>query len=233
VARTAPFSRIVGKETPLVRVFDQHVDGETELIAGGVGAAHDHRFDHHHEFLGRQLVARFFGRDEVGQQIVAWLAAAICDEAARVGVEFVLRGHDGRHVDLEVVVEDAQHVGCPTTEQFPIGLRGAEQFTDDGDRVRLADVGCHVAGSRRCDPVDEAVYDIAHGRTQRVGGENAGATSRRRRTWVSPSADRIDSRRRILNSGVASADISTTSGTALCQRLSRSTATTSSYRSTE
>ena len=60
-------------------------------------------------------------------------------------------------------------------------------------------------------------------------GEKAGATKRRRRTWVSPSADSMDSRRRARNSGVMSGFNSTMRPTALCQRLSRNMATTSSY----
>ena len=59
-------------------------------------------------------------------------------------------------------------------------------------------------------------------------GENALPTSRRSRVCSSPSADRIDVRRRARYTGSVMPDISMICDVALCQRLSRSIATTSS-----
>ena len=59
-------------------------------------------------------------------------------------------------------------------------------------------------------------------------GENALPTRRRSRVCSSPSADRIDVRRRARYSGSVMPDISMIFDVALCQRLSRSIATTSS-----
>ena len=61
-------------------------------------------------------------------------------------------------------------------------------------------------------------------------GLNAGATSRRSRTCSGPSADRIEfCRGRLLYSSLSVGCDSEINPTALNQRLSRSTATTSSY----
>ena len=59
-------------------------------------------------------------------------------------------------------------------------------------------------------------------------GEKARPTSRRNRVCSSPSADRIEVRRRARYCGSVMPDISMIRDVALCQRLSRSMATTSS-----
>ena len=63
-------------------------------------------------------------------------------------------------------------------------------------------------------------------------GENDLATRRRSRVCTSPSADRIDTRRLSRKSRSVIPIISGIFEVALCQRLSRSTATTSAYCST-
>ena len=60
-------------------------------------------------------------------------------------------------------------------------------------------------------------------------GENDGATKRRSRVCTSPSADKIDSRRRSLRRGSLTPKASAARAAALCQRLSRKMATQSSY----
>jgi hypothetical protein len=71
--------RLLGQQLPLVRVVGEEGDGAAELVAGRVGAADDDGLDHHHELLGRELVALLLGRDEVGEEIVGRLRATVGD----------------------------------------------------------------------------------------------------------------------------------------------------------
>src|SRR3546814_16443693 len=48
---------------PLVGVFCEEGDGAGELVAGGVGAGHEHGFGHHDELVGAEPVAFFFDGD--------------------------------------------------------------------------------------------------------------------------------------------------------------------------
>ncbi len=147
----------------------QQPDGTTQLVAGRVGAADDHGVDHHHQLVGTEAVAFLLGRDQVGDQVVLGIVAAVGDQATRVLVEFGLSSLD--HVEFleHVAVEDAQHVFGETREELPVRSRCAEELADDRDRVRLADVDRDVGSARRRDCIDEFVDHLADERPQPVG----------------------------------------------------------------
>ena len=160
---------LVGEQLPLLGVVGEQGDGAAELVARRVGAADDDRLHHHHQLVRRQPVALLLGRDQVGEQVLGRLVAAIGDQLPRVLVELVLGGGDDRQVLVEVAVEDAQHVGGPPAEQLPVLLRRAEQLADDGDRIRLADVDGEVGAPGRGDGIDQPADHLTHERPQPVG----------------------------------------------------------------
>ena len=129
-------------------------DRAAELIASGVGAANDHRVDHHQQFFGVKFVAIFFGRDQVGQQVFARVVAPLRDHLHRVLIQFAARRLDDVEFVKHVGVEHAENVFSPAGEQLPIFFWRTEQFTDDRNGIWLGDVGDDVGRARRCHRVD-------------------------------------------------------------------------------
>ncbi len=158
-----------GEERPLVGVLGEQRDGARQLVAGGVGARHQHRLGQHRHLVGREPVSVLLDGDEVAQEIVSGIGPALCDQVAHVGVELLTGALNERQVLGQVVVEDAEDVRGPGREQLPVLGRRAEQLADDGDRVGLADVGHELALAARDDAVDQLADHGLHGGPEPVG----------------------------------------------------------------
>ena len=99
----------------------------------------------------------------------AWVGPARRDHVAHVRGELVARPHNERQVLGQVVVENAEDVAGPTREELPVLGRGAEEFADDRDGVRLADVRHQFALAVGHQAVDQFAHHSTHGGTEAIG----------------------------------------------------------------
>ena len=152
----------LGQHRPLLGVMCKEGKRAPELISRCVGTADDDGVHHHDELVSAQAIARLLHSDQVGEQVVGWLVASVCDERAGVLVELLLRSHDEVQLAGHIDGEDLENVVGPPAEQLPVLLRRTQQFTDDRDGIRLTNVGRDVGASSGCNAVDEFVDDIAH-----------------------------------------------------------------------
>ena len=154
--------RRVGHEpAPLVGCATEQRDRARELVAGGVGAGHEHGLGQHHQLVGRQPVTFLLDRDQRREEVVARIGAAFGDEFGDVRLELAAGLLDRGEVLGEVLVEDPEDLGGPVREPLPVGARRAEQLADDRDRIRVADVGDEVALAAVLDPVEQLADHVA------------------------------------------------------------------------
>ncbi len=167
--RTGSEFGLIGQELPLIGVVGEQCDRAAELVARGVGTAHDHGLNHHHEFVLAQLVAGFLGGDEAGDQVVSRLVASVGDQLPGVFLEFGLGLDDSLGLLGGVRIEDSQDVLGPDAERLPVALGGSEEFADDRDRVRIAHIGHQVASAGLRDLIEQVVENLAHEGSESVG----------------------------------------------------------------
>ncbi len=132
-----------------------------------------------------ELVPRFLGRDQAGEQIVARRRAALRDEAAEV-VGQRLPGGDAAAPDLGIrsepdQVEAARDVEAPPLEALVVLDGHAEHLADHHDRNRVRELLDEVHRAARGHTVEQAVDDLLdpwpqsldHARRERLADEPA------------------------------------------------------------
>ena len=220
----------IGDEPPpLVRVAEQQRDRAGELVAGGVGAGHEHRLGEHDQLVGREPVAVLLHRDQrrrAGRRAdrhgVRVMSAATyssssppaCSIAGRSSARFWLKIRKISVAQCENRCQSSR--GAPSSSQM-IGIGYGSQTSATKSHSWRSSIA-----------VEQLADHLGHERPEPAGGRgvNAGDTSRRTRVCSSPSIERIDGRRCSI-SAPSTPCICGRSESAEWNRRSRSSATAS------
>ena len=156
------------EQLPLIRVAQERLEREPELVAGRVHPAEHQQHERDAELVGREPVLAVMRLDERADEVVAQLAAAIGDQLVGVPVEAGERGLDPVELGRDVDGEPEAEVPRPGRDRRPRALGQAEDRRDHATGVRLGELVHELAAAALGERLDQLVGEGLEARDEAV-----------------------------------------------------------------
>ena len=179
--RRRPQSGVLAEDPPLAGMVHEDLQGQAELVPGGVEAAEDQQDERVAQLGTGEPALGPLRLHQAGHDVIARVAPPRGDQ--RVGIVAERRE---RRLDPGQVLADPNAHGQPQRRRLgrdrgPLLLGEAEHDRDDPGCVGLGELGHELAPPRLGERVDQLPGQVAEARPQRLDGPagNAGLSRRR------------------------------------------------------
>ena len=150
----------LAQQRPLLRVADEEVHGEAELVAGRVDTALEQEDDRRPQLGVAEAVAVLVGIDQGLQEVILRRCTALRDQPVGVDAHLLEAPLDLVQALLRGDREREAHLFGVERELFPVAVVDAEQAADHPGRVRLGELVHELALPVVDEAVDEFVRQL-------------------------------------------------------------------------